>query len=241
MWATPDAPSDFFSDRIVNKFIYSLLERSRDRAYQTIVRHYLVKPKLRILLVEDNNADAELIAHELRDGGYDFYLARIETEAELRRELENTPPDLILSDHGFPTFDGFKALEIVRNTNPALPFIFVSGSNEQGMVARMYDEGATDYVFKRDIKDLSPVVREALEPPETPAPEVPAIAPVRESFGERPEAAIAFARLRLCPSCLLARDEQGMAVEFLEYFRNHNEIVVLHELCASCQPISRRS
>jgi CheY-like chemotaxis protein len=199
-----------------------------------------VKTKLRILLVEDNNADAELIAHELREGGYDFHLERIESEAELRRELENIPPDLILSDHGFPTFDGFKALEIVRDANPTLPFIFVSGSNEQGMVARMYDEGATDYVFKRDIKDLTPVVREALEPTVLPAEAEPAIAPPREVIRERP-AAIAFARLRLCPSCLLARDEHGVTVEFLDYFRSHNEIVVLHELCASCRPVARLS
>src|SRR5688572_5360282 len=108
-----------------------------------------MKTKLRILLLEDDAADADLIEHELESAGLAFHLARIQTEAELRHELDSEEPDLILSDHGLPTFDGFAALEIVRETRPELPFIFVSGSNDQGMVARMYEQGATDYVFKR--------------------------------------------------------------------------------------------
>jgi CheY-like chemotaxis protein len=219
----------------VNKFIISLLERIRRPAYPSSVITILVKPKLRILLVEDNNADAELIAHELESSGFDFHLERIQSENELRRELEATQPDLILSDHGLPSFDGFKALDIVRNTAPELPFIFVSGSNDQGMVARMYDAGATDYVFKKDINDLAPAVREALNspPPAPPPQEVPRTEPLPTE--------VAFARLRLCPSCLRAQDEQGTTVEFLDYFRSHHELVVLHELCAACRPVSRLS
>jgi CheY-like chemotaxis protein len=218
----------------VNKFIVSFLERTGARAYPIKAVKKLVKAKLRILLVEDNNADAELIAHELETSGLDFHLERIDSEAALRQEMETDRPDLIISDHGLPAFDGFKALEIVRHTNPDLPFIFVSGSNDQGMVVRMYDEGATDYVFKKDITDLSPAVRAALESPPTP--------PVQELPSPEPQTdAVAFARVRLCPSCLRAHDEQGAPVEFLDYFRSHHELVVLHELCTACQPVSRLS
>ena len=190
-----------------------------------------MKAKLRILLLEDNHADAELIGHELAAAGFDFQLERIESEAELHRAMEMAPPDLVLSDHGVPSFDGFKALDIVREKNPELPFIFVSGSNDQRMVARMYEEGAMDYVFKSDLNDLSPAVRKALQPPAQPVRGVELDQPL--------EVAIAFTRLRLCPSCLRAQDEGGTLVDFLDYFRNHCEIVVLHELCAACQPVSR--
>src|SRR6266498_2625979 len=122
-----------------------------------------MKTNLRILLLEDDATDAELIAQGLKSSGFSFRLARIETESDLRRELERDTPDLILSDHGLPSFDGFKALEIVRETRPTLPFIFVSGSNDQGMVAKMYEEGATDYVFKHDLGDLKTAVHDALE------------------------------------------------------------------------------
>ena len=186
-----------------------------------------VKTKLRILLLEDNHADVELIAHELKSSGFDFHLERIQSEADLRREIENEKPDLILSDHGLPSFDGFTALEIVRDSIPEVPFIFVSGSNNQGMVSRMHEEGATDYVFKRDLHDLSPAVREALKPRSLVAIEVQRVKPVPVAVGS--------SRLWLCPSCLHARDEHRVTVDFLEYFRRHNEIVVRHELCDACR------
>jgi len=190
-----------------------------------------VSAKLRILLLEDNDTDVEVIRHQLKMGGFDFQLSRVQSEAEFDREMEAAEPDLVLSDHGLPAFDGFKALEIVRARNPELPFIFVSGSNDQGMVARMHEAGATDYVFKNDISDLPLVVRDALNSkPQVGSP----------SVSNHPQAvALAFTRLRLCPACLRAIDENGNGVDFLEYFRGHREIVVLHELCATCQPVSR--
>jgi len=190
-----------------------------------------VNTKLRILLLEDNDTDVEVIRHQLEAGGFGFKLVRVQSEAELHREMEGASPDLVLSDHGLPTFDGFKALEIVRSHRPELPFIFVSGSNDQGMVARMHDAGATDYVFKNDIRDLPMAVREALEPAPGVEPE-PGPNPVTA-------VAIAFTRLRLCPSCLRALDEKGTSVDFLEYFQTHREIVVLHELCGACQSVPR--
>ena len=190
-----------------------------------------MKTKLHILLIEDDVHDTEMIARQLKTSGCDVSLTRVQTEIEFRQELEAALPDVILSDHGLPSFSGFKALEIVRETYPTLPFIFVSGSNDQNMVAQMHDAGATDYVFKNDIFDLWPAVREALE--EAPAPVLHA-QPVKTA----PEG-IAFIRLRLCPCCLRARDEKNAPVDFLVYFRSHREIVVLHELCEACIPITR--
>lgn len=178
---------------------------------------------LHILLLEDDEADAELIAHELQAAGFTFALTRIQSEQELRQEVAAT--DLIISDHGLPSFDGFKALQIVRATRPELPFIFVSGSNDQGMVARMYEEGATDYVYKRDVGDLSPAIRRVLT-----APPVPLTAPAPAA---QPTSA-GFARLHFCPNCFEAREEAGGVVDFWNYFRSHAEIVVLRERCWKC-------
>ena len=218
------------SKRPGNSFIASL-EQSCTQAYQSSGSPKPVNAKLRILLLEDNDTDAEVIRHQLKAGGFDFQLSRVQSEAELHRELDAAEPDVVLSDHGLPAFDGFRALEIVRARNPDLPFIFVSGSNDQGMVARMHDAGATDYVFKNDIADLPMSVREALKP----TPEVEA----EPKPNEVTTVAVAFTRLRLCPSCLRALDEKGTSVDFLEYFRTHREIVVLHELCGACQSVPR--
>lgn len=195
-----------------------------------------VKSKLRILLVEDDAADAELIEHQLMDSGFAFALTRVETEGEFRHELQVQSPDVVLSDHGLPSFSGFKALEITRAEFPKLPFIFVSGSNDQGMVADMYEQGATDYVFKRDLGDLKSALLKALdeaiekESPNQPehslnSPEIPPnVASVAATRGT----------LRFCPRCWQAIDEFGQPVLMESYCTSRPEVAVVREVCPRC-------
>jgi CheY-like chemotaxis protein len=202
--------------------------------------------KLRILLLEDSAADAEMIKHELEEAGFSFSLTRVETEAMFLRELE-AEPDLVLSDHGLPSFSGFSALEIVRSTLPQLPFIFVSGSNDQEMVVDMYEQGATDYVFKRDLKDLRSAVHHALEPqPEPPTakyetmlsstqsaqPELQLKLPALRSAA--PVFAPAIGHLLFCPHCHRSWDEFGNIVRMEDYCGNHIESVVIRQACGEC-------
>lgn len=207
-----------------------------------------MKTKLRILLVEDDVADAELITQELESSGFTFALTRVQTEADFRRELESRFPDLILSDHGLPSFSGFKALEIVRKEYPELPFIFVSGSNDQGMVAHMSDEGATDYVYKRDLGDLKAAILQALET----SVEAPLLKEAATSSAQPelklqlPTASMgvpvftpAIGRLSFCPQCRQACDEIGRAVLLENYCVSHAEIIVLRQVCTGCQRLSR--
>jgi CheY-like chemotaxis protein len=192
-----------------------------------------MQTKLHILLLEDDLADAELIAQELEAAGFYFRLTRIQTEEELRRSLSADPPDLILSDHGLPSFSGFKALKIVRDTSPDLPFIFVSGSNDQGMVVQMHELGATDYVYKNDVADLAVAVGLALgiqrnPAPANPPPSKPAPAAVK------PGNFSALTRLWFCPECLQARDESNAMVHLRNYFQGHAEVMVIRERCTLC-------
>jgi CheY-like chemotaxis protein len=195
-----------------------------------------MKTKLQILLLEDSLADAELITHELAAAGFSFSLARVETEPEFRQHL-SAEPDLILSDHGLPAFGGFKALEIVRESRPQLPFIFVSGSNNQQMIVEMYESGATDYVFKRDIKDLRCAVKNALEPaPAVAAPANPAANPVMPpSTPALPPPFKPFIdHLSFCPQCHEALDETGRRVLIEDYCGHHAETIVSCHVCLKC-------
>lgn len=203
-----------------------------------------MKTKLRILLVEDDVADAELIVYQLQCAGFAFFLTRVQTETEFRRELEAELPDLILSDHGLPSFSGFAALEIARTEYPTLPFIFVSGSNDQGMVAHMHDAGATDYVFKRDLGDLRDAILEALDLPAEPPtqriethrrstqPELKLQLPPAPATP--PAFLLTIGQLHFCPQCLKARDEIGRTVTMENYCANRAEILVLRQLCPDC-------
>jgi CheY-like chemotaxis protein len=227
----------------VNKYILSPLESASLRGYERQDVPSAMKPELRILLLEDNDADANLIVHELEACGFSFRLSQIQTEAELRREMEAETPDVVLSDDGLPSFDGFKALHIVHKSHPQVPFIFVSGSNDPGMVAEMYEEGATDYVFKRDVGDLKTAVIQALEAQtETttlggvegiaaqPEPELhyPVTSPPRAASSP------VVGHVSFCPQCRQSQDDKGQPIQLENYCGSHAEVVIIRHLCAQC-------
>src|SRR5664280_2711370 len=87
-----------------------------------------MKREVRILMVEDNPDDFELIKHALTSGGIGFQPLRVDTKEDFSRELEHFRPDLILSDYQLPTFDGISALAVAVIEAPDVPFIFVSGA-----------------------------------------------------------------------------------------------------------------
>jgi EAL domain-containing protein (putative c-di-GMP-specific phosphodiesterase class I)/CheY-like chemotaxis protein len=116
----------------------------------------------RLLLVEDVPAEAELTVRELEKSGLLFSWRRVETEMELRRELREFRPTLILSDFTLPQFDGLQALQLSRTLAPQTPFIFVSGSIGEERAIDALQKGATDYVLKSNLSRLVSAVRRAL-------------------------------------------------------------------------------
>ncbi len=118
--------------------------------------------RLRILMLEDDPADAELIERELSKGGKPFISRRVETREGFIREIEDLAPDLILADHRLPSFDGLSALEIAREKCPDVPFIFVTGAMGEERAIETFKRGATDYVLKDRLARLVPAVQRAL-------------------------------------------------------------------------------
>jgi PAS domain S-box-containing protein len=121
-----------------------------------------VKKEIRILYVEDVPAEVVMVNHELRMGGLAFRTKRVETRDAFIHELELDTPDLILCDHGLPSFDGFTALAIARDKCPQIPFIFVTGSLGEQVAIETFESGATDYVLKSRLAKLVPAVQRAL-------------------------------------------------------------------------------
>jgi len=118
---------------------------------------------LRILLVEDAAADAELALAELRRAGIDLVALVVDTGDAFRAALRDFSPDLILSDYALPQFSGLAALELAREAAPEVPFIILTGSlNEETAVGCM-KAGAWDYLLKDRRIRLPLAVRGALE------------------------------------------------------------------------------
>jgi DNA-binding NtrC family response regulator len=118
--------------------------------------------QLKILILEDVAADAELMEHELRKGGIAFTSKRVETREDFMNELKNSPPELILADYKLPSFDGLAALVLVREQSPDMPFIFVSGTIGEDIAIETIKKGATDYVLKERLHRLVTVVLRAV-------------------------------------------------------------------------------
>jgi PAS domain S-box-containing protein len=103
---------------------------------------------IRILMLEDNARDAELIERHLRKAGLDIVTHRVSVEAAFRSELESGRHDLILADYELPEFDGIAALKLARELTPQVPFIYVSGSMGEDVAVEALRNGAADYILK---------------------------------------------------------------------------------------------
>src|SRR6267142_1108173 len=118
--------------------------------------------QLRILLAEDSETDAELVQRELKLGGLDFRIRRVQTEPDFRRELGELRPHLVISDFSMPQFSGRAALAITRESGADTPFIFISGTIGEDVAVDMMRAGADDYVMKNNLTRLLPALQREL-------------------------------------------------------------------------------
>ena len=117
---------------------------------------------MRILYLEDDPKDAELVQASLEAEGLVCELTRADTQAGFLAFLQQGGFDLILADYTLPLFDGISALRIAQETCPEIPFIFVSGTMGEELAIEALKQGATDYVFKTRLSRIAPSVRRAL-------------------------------------------------------------------------------
>jgi len=120
-------------------------------------------PRLRVLVLEDDPIDAELVLQTLRDAGYALDWERVDARDAFLERLEHGRYDLILADHNLPAFDGMSALRLTRARGEPIPFVLVSGSVGEEQAIESMRAGATDYVLKARLSRLGPVVRRALQ------------------------------------------------------------------------------
>lgn len=117
---------------------------------------------LRLLQLEDNRVDAELITSTLADAGISCESRRVETRQDFVAALKAARIDLILADFSIPGFDGMTALALARQYCPDVPFMFVSATIGEELAIDAMHQGATDYVLKQRLGRLVPSVQRAL-------------------------------------------------------------------------------
>jgi DNA-binding NtrC family response regulator len=113
---------------------------------------------IRLLLVEDNPSDVELVALALRRDGFEATIEQVDTEADYVAALSRTF-DVILSDFELPQFDGLRALDLRGERGVTTPFIIVSGTIGEATAVEAMKRGAADYLLKDRLGRLGAAIR----------------------------------------------------------------------------------
>jgi diguanylate cyclase (GGDEF)-like protein/PAS domain S-box-containing protein len=112
---------------------------------------------LHILFIEDVENDVLLLVDHLQSGGLAFEWQRVDTERDIVKKLQDSW-NIVFSDYAMPYLSGARALEIVRQHDPDIPFIFVSGTMGEDIAVEAMKCGAQDYVMKENLSRLLPAV-----------------------------------------------------------------------------------
>ncbi len=118
---------------------------------------------LRALIVEDNEADAELCVRSLKMEGFEVISDVVQTPEEFAERLNSNSYDIILADYGLPGWTGMNALATLQQSGKDIPFILISGTVGEDIAVECIKKGVSDYVLKERLIRLPLVVRRALE------------------------------------------------------------------------------
>ena len=118
---------------------------------------------VRILLLDDSRADADLIARELERSEIEVILERVDSEASFTAAVDTFAPDVVLSDHALAQFNSQAALETLRAISPATPFIIMTGAQLGSVTSASIRAGADDVVIKTHLGGLAASISHALD------------------------------------------------------------------------------
>jgi PAS domain S-box-containing protein/putative nucleotidyltransferase with HDIG domain len=120
-----------------------------------------MEEQLRVLVLEDRPADAELVLYELKRSGYKFSHKRVDTQADYAQALSE-PIDIILADYSLPQFNAMQALHLLQEKGLDVPFIVVTGTISEEAAVETMKQGAADYLLKDRLSRLGQAVQRAL-------------------------------------------------------------------------------
>jgi DNA-binding NarL/FixJ family response regulator len=138
----------------------SLVDRQHVLAYLYLTM--LGQPKLRVLLLEDNPREADLVTHALERVDSRCTMLRVDGRQAFTSALDSFVPDVILSDHSVADFNDFDALRLTQARLPEAPFLLVARTFERS-ASDCLRAGAADFIPKSDLARLRSAIELALE------------------------------------------------------------------------------
>jgi len=121
-----------------------------------------MEKNFKILIVEDVPTDAELIKREIEKNTVQHTCKVVETKDAYLKALKEFEPEIILSDYSLPSFNGMQALLIRQEMMPDVPFILVTGANNEEIAVECMKAGADDYILKDNLTRLGQAFKAAI-------------------------------------------------------------------------------
>jgi len=116
---------------------------------------------MKILYLEDNTSDYELLDLSLQKSNLEFTLDRAENKAQYQKALE-THYDIIISDYNLQGFTGTDALKMLREKDQSIPFVVISGTVGEEQAVSLLHYGASDFLLKKNVKKLPIIIERVL-------------------------------------------------------------------------------
>ena len=121
------------------------------------------KRKIKILFLEDNPADIELVLYELRKGGFDVRHRTAKNRKEFLEQIQHIDYDIIIADYSLPDITGIEAIHLCQRKNIDLPVILITGEGNEQVAVDCLRNGAFDYILKKNITGLAARVSQSLD------------------------------------------------------------------------------
>lgn len=117
----------------------------------------------KILFLEDEEQDVELMKHELDQAGFRNKWKRVSSKKEFLDALEKFKPDVILADYSLPMFNGMHAFRLFKEQRIFIPFILVTGALSEELAVECLSEGVDDFILKSSYKRLPSLIIRNIE------------------------------------------------------------------------------
>jgi PleD family two-component response regulator len=190
--------------------------------------------KTRILLVEDNPADARLLKEYLADaGGGKFELVRVERFDKATEMIDSEQYDVILLDLCLPDSYRLDTVVRVRSRAPSVPIVVLTGMDDETISIEALQIGAQDYLVKGQTNGplLVRTLRYAIERKRA---EIEREQLIKELKNALVNVKRLSGLLPICASCKRIRDDKGYWAQIELYIHDHSEADFTHGICPDC-------
>ncbi|MFH1969671.1 MAG: response regulator [Verrucomicrobiota bacterium] len=188
----------------------------------------------KVLLIEDDPADAQLIMEILREEPENaMEILHVSNLARGLETLERGGIDVVLLDLTLPDSSGHNTFAMLAKHVPTMPVIVLTGMDDKEMAIRIVQEGAQDYLVKSlvDYTMLARSIRYSIERKRTLLEKDQLIGQLRETLAD---VKTLSGLLPICASCKHIRDDKGYWHQVESYIQQHSSAVFTHGLCPKC-------